>query len=113
MFHPFFFRPGVRSRHCHDVLGDAMVLAAVLKVEQDLQDKRSEEREREIQAELSRKCGVFLDRVETRAQQYHVVLVEVGMMFLKAFCFGRASGRTRLGKKPEQYLVPAQIGERH
>ena len=45
MFHPFFFHQGFDSCHFHDMLADAMALAAALKVEQDLQDRWNEERE--------------------------------------------------------------------
>ncbi len=45
MFHPLFFHNGLHSCHCHDVLADAMALAAALKVEQDLQRAWREERE--------------------------------------------------------------------
>lgn len=31
MFHPLFFHNGLHSCHCHDVLADAMALAAAFK----------------------------------------------------------------------------------
>ena len=57
MFHPFLFHNGFDSCHCHDVLADAMQLMAAIIVEQDLQDRRREEREREIRAEIERRTG--------------------------------------------------------
>jgi len=52
MFHPFFFQPGFQSCHYHNVLADAIVLAAAFKVAEDLQRTWREERDREIQAEV-------------------------------------------------------------
>ncbi len=54
MFHPFFFHKGLLSCRCHDVLADAMALAAALKVEMDRERSWREKREREIQANVRR-----------------------------------------------------------
>lgn len=54
MFHPHFFHPGLHSHHCHDVLADAMALAAAFKVEMDSQRKWQEERERERRIDSDR-----------------------------------------------------------
>jgi len=54
MFHPFFFHHGLDSCHCHDNLADTMQLAAAFKVEQELQERWTEEREREFQDKAKR-----------------------------------------------------------
>jgi hypothetical protein len=51
MFHPHFLNFFGNSHS----MTETMQLMAALKVEQDLQDRRREEREREIQAEVERK----------------------------------------------------------
>jgi len=54
MFHPFLFHNGFHSCHCHNVLADAMALAAAFKVEQDRQERWRKERERGSSA--NQKC---------------------------------------------------------
>ncbi len=45
-----FIHPSFHSCHYHDAFTNTIRLVAAFKVEQDLQDRRREERERESQA---------------------------------------------------------------
>jgi len=51
MFHPHFLNFFFGNSHC---MTDAMALVAAFKVEQDLQEKWREERERECRSEVER-----------------------------------------------------------
>lgn len=56
MFHSLFFHHGFHSCHCHDALSDAMMLAAALKVEQDLQREWREEEQARKEKERTVEC---------------------------------------------------------
>jgi hypothetical protein len=56
MFHPDFFRTGLFPFN-ERTLTTAMQLASAFQVDEEMQDKWREEREREIQAEIERRTG--------------------------------------------------------
>ena len=70
----------------------------------------AEERERE--GELLREGCVVLRRVEARAEDRRVQLVEVADSITESDALGGSAGGVGLREEPEQHLPPAEVPER-
>lgn len=66
----------------------------------------------EAEAELFRKRGVLLDRIEARAEDHDFIVVEVALLVAEPATFDGSARGVGLGKEPDQNFTSAQTRKR-